>query len=310
MDQSDWRTWFQRSTFGPPDPDLNELTAAKRRADASISVCLPARNEGATVGDIVRSLGKLKKRGLVDEIIVSDSGSEDDTVAQAAAAGARLVQEGSSRAVPRAGKGGAMWRGAAAASGDILCFLDSDVLNFGSHYVTRLIAPLIADPSLVMVKAFYERPITKVDGSLGPGGARVTELAMRPLVQILYPTFTGVVQPLAGECAIRRKALREIRLVSGYGVEAGMLVDVVQRFGIESLAQSDLGIRVHRNRRDEVLGETAFQVIEGLLMRLEDYGLIKLPADIPNTYVRFDQRGKPESRDRGVFLLPPLSGPE
>jgi glucosyl-3-phosphoglycerate synthase len=172
--------------------------------------------------------------------------------------------------------------------------------------VTRLIAPLLVDPSLVMVKAFYQRPLTKVDGSLGPGGARVTELAMRPLLQTLVPDLTGVIQPLAGECAIRRETLGKIPLVSGYGVEAGMLVDVVQKHGVNALAQIDLGIRVHRNRQDEVLGETAFQVIEGLLMRLEDHGVVKLPTDLPKSYVRYNEEGAPESLEKGVSLLPPI----
>jgi glucosyl-3-phosphoglycerate synthase len=307
MDQSDWRSWFERRTFGPPDPGLDELVAAKQEAGVSVSVCIPALDEERTIGDIVRAVDGLKERGFVDEIILSDSGSADATKELAAGAGARVVNGEGPPGRTGSGKGAAMWRGAAAASGDVLCFLDADVLNFDAHYVTRLVAPLLSDPQLVLVKAFYERPITKNDGSLGPGGARVTEVAMRPLLQVLYPALTGLVQPLAGECALRRSALFQIPLVSGYGVEAGMLVDIVERHGIDSVAQVDLGVRVHRNRREDLLGETAFQVIEGLLMRLDDHGLIKLQAEIPEEYVRFDARGEPHETKGGVSLLPPLA---
>jgi glucosyl-3-phosphoglycerate synthase len=310
MHDGEWRSWFERRTFGPPDLDPAELLAAKKRAGTSLSVCLPTLDEERSVGDIVRMVDFLREQGLVDEIVVSDSGSNDATTAIASAAGATIVTPES---VPEGGtpggggKGGAMWRGAAQLTGDIVCFLDADVLNFGPHFITRLIAPLLGDESIVMVKAFYRRPIAKGDGSLGPGGARVTEIALRPLLQVLYEQLTGFVQPLSGECAIRRDALYDIPLVSGYGVEAGMLVDVVQRHGLDAVAQVDLGTRVHRNRAEEELGETAFQVIEGFLMRLDDHGMVKLPVDLPEEYVRFDVSGSPQPGPAGVFLMPPLS---
>jgi glucosyl-3-phosphoglycerate synthase len=307
MDQSDWRSWFERRTFGPPDPGLDELVTAKREAGVSLSVCIPALNEERTIGDIVRMVDFLAEQGFVDEIVLSDSGSTDATPELAEVAGARVITTGPLPATRGGGKGAAMWRGAGATTGDIVCFLDADVLNFGPHYVTRLVAPLVSDPGLVLTKAFYERPIAKKDGSLGPGGARVTEVAMRPLLQVLYPGLTGMVQPLAGECAITRKALFPIPIVSGYGVEAGMLVDIVERHGIEAVAQVDLGVRVHRNRSEDLLGETAFQVIEGLLMRLDEHGLIKLPSELPQEYVRFDAQGLPRRTKGGVTLLPPLS---
>jgi glucosyl-3-phosphoglycerate synthase len=86
-----------------------------------------------------------------------------------------------------------------------------------------------------------------------------------------------------------------------------MLIDVVQRHGLDALAQVDLGIRVHRNRAEELLGETAFQVIEGLLMRLDDHGLVKLPTDLPAEYVRFSAVGTPTASSSSVYLLPPLA---
>jgi glucosyl-3-phosphoglycerate synthase len=308
MDQGEWRSWFERRTFGPPDPDPDELLEAKQKSGMSFSVCLPTLNEEQSIGDVVRMVDFMREQGLVDEIVISDSGSTDATTTIASAAGARIVTE---QSVPIAdtrpgGKGGAMWRGASKLTGDVICFLDADVLNFGPHFIARLAAPFLADPEIGMVKAFYERPIAKKDGALGPGGGRVTEIAIRPLLQVLYPELTGLIQPLSGECAIKKDVLFDIPLVSGYGVEVGMLIDVVQRYGLDALAQVDLGIRVHRNRAEELLGETAFQVIEGLLMRLDDHGLVKLPKDLPAEYVRFSAAGTPTARSSRVYLLPPL----
>lgn len=308
MENGDWRSWFERRTYGPPDPDLDELRRAKAASGQSVSVCLPALNEETTISAIVQTVVELRDAEIVDEVFVSDSGSRDNTRILAIAAGAEIVSEGrlDLPRQPNSGKGGALWRGAAHAQGDILLFLDTDVINFGPHFVTRLLAPLLVEDEIVLAKAFYERPMAKGDGSLGPGGARVTEVAMRPLLQILFPEMTGLVQPLGGECAIRRQMMLEIPIVSGYGVEAGLLVDVVQRHGVDALAQVDLGVRVHRNRREALMGQTAFQVIEGLLLRLDHHGLVKLRGELPNDYVRFDSNGDPIVTSSGVSLLPPL----
>ena len=89
-----------------------------------VSVVIPARNEAATIGELVRSVVGQLHAG--DEIIVVDDGSMDDTAARAREAGARVVRID---AVPAgwAGKAHACWRGASVATGDVLVFLDADV---------------------------------------------------------------------------------------------------------------------------------------------------------------------------------------
>ena len=243
------------------DDECSALARAREAAGLTVSVCIPARNEAATVADVVGPLVRALVTGarLVEEVVVADDGSTDATAAAAEAAGARVV-----RRAGAPGKGLAMAEAAAAATGDLIVFLDADVRNFAPHFVTRLLRPLLEGPeALVLVKAAYRRPLKGVDGE----GGRVTELVARPLIERLFPDLAFVAQPLAGEVAIRRRALDQLVLEPGYGVEIGMLVDVALRFGVGAIAQVDLGHRVHRNRPLRELADQSRQVVAAVLDR-------------------------------------------
>src|SRR6478752_3969250 len=121
-----------------------------------VSVCLPARNEAATIAAIVREAVGLD---AVAEVVVLDDGSTDDTAAVARAAGARVVSESAvlPEAGPGSGKGNAMWKSLFACDGDVICWVDADLRNFRGEYVERLCAPLLADADTMFVKAYYTR---------------------------------------------------------------------------------------------------------------------------------------------------------
>ncbi|MGH9062929.1 MAG: glucosyl-3-phosphoglycerate synthase, partial [Acidimicrobiales bacterium] len=237
------------------------------KAGRRVSVCLPARDEEATVGLVVGRVREalVEAVPLVDEVLVVDDGSMDATAAVARAAGARVVR--ASDVLPEegggAGKGQAMWKAVAEADGDLLVFCDADVHNFGPHFVTGLLGPLLAHDDVALVKGFYERPL---DGRAGQGG-RVTELVARPLIATLFPHLAGIAQPLAGETAGRREVLEQVPFAHGYGVELGLLLDVGARYGVRALAQVDLGVRVHRNRPLHELGPQALAVLQVALDR-------------------------------------------
>ncbi|MGI8810499.1 MAG: glucosyl-3-phosphoglycerate synthase [Acidimicrobiales bacterium] len=240
-------------------PSTSAVAAAKMAAGLRVSVCVPARNEAATVAGVVAPLmGALAgPAALVDEVIVVDDGSTDGTGQMARVLGAQVL-----RRARCPGKGAAMAEAARAATGDIVVFVDADVRNFGLHFVTGLLEPLLADPTVVLVKGTYRR-----SGNGGAGGGRVTELLARPLLRRLVPELAFVRQPLAGEVAVRRHALDGLVLEPGYGVEIGMLIDVARRFGPEAVAQVDLGERIHRNRPLEDLAGQADEVLAAVLSR-------------------------------------------
>jgi len=159
-----------------------------------------------------------------------------------------------------------MAEAAGVAGGDIVVFLDADVRNFGPHFVTGLLAPLLFDAGVVLVKGAYRRP-----GDGGPAeGGRVTELLARPLLRRFFPELAFVRQPLAGEVAVRREVLAGLDLEPGYGVEIGMLIDVARRYGPGSITQVDLGERVHRNRPLAQLAGQADEVLAAVVGRTCD----------------------------------------
>jgi glucosyl-3-phosphoglycerate synthase len=218
---------FDHTEFSAP-----QLVGAK--GDRRISVCLPARDEAATVGDVVGGIPD----ELVDEIVVIDDGSTDDTVAVARRAGARVIS------IDAAGKGAAMRRGLEETSGDIVVYLDADVRNFEAHFVTGLVGPLLLHDDVALVKACYARPTQD-----GPsGGGRVTELVAKPILRLLFPELPALRQPLAGEVAGRRTLLEKLTFADGYAVDLALILDAVAAVGADALAEVDLGVRVHRNR--------------------------------------------------------------
>ncbi|WP_104527111.1 glucosyl-3-phosphoglycerate synthase [Blastococcus saxobsidens] len=270
----DARAWFEERTTAATslaDLDPAGLLRAKRRGGHRVSVVLPARNEETTVGRLVADVREHWMRAvpLVDELVVVDSDSTDGTAAAARAAGADVVA--TTDVLPehgtRPGKGEALWKSLAATTGDLVVFLDADLLGDVTHYVPGLLAPLLTDPQVRYVKGCYTRPL-EVEGTVVPaGGGRVTELTARPLLNALWPELAGVVQPLGGEYAGRRSALEQVPFVSAYGVEVGLLVDLLRLGGLSSLAQVDLGVRRHTSQPIEALGEMAGQVVATVLAR-------------------------------------------
>ena len=254
-------------TFHHEDFAAEQLAERKARDGHAISVCLPARDEAATIGAIVASVrASLQDAiGLVDEILVVDDHSTDRTAEVAEAAGARVVavddvlpELGSGE-----GKGEALWKSVAAATGDLIVWCDADITDFGPRFVIGLVGPLLTRPEIDFVKGFYDRPV----GTSAHGGGRVTELMARPAISLLFPHLSSIVQPLAGEYAGRRCLLEQLPFVQGYGVDLGLLVDIADGSGTEVIAQVDLGTRRHRNRTLDELGPQALAVLQTALRR-------------------------------------------
>lgn len=265
--------WLTRRTWNQPPWTVAELESAKR--GRTVSVVLPALNEAATVGAVVDTITPMLG-GLVDELIVLDSGSTDDTEEHARAAGARVVhrEEALPELPPRPGKGEALWRSLAATSGDVVVFIDSDLIDADPMFVPRLVGPILTADGIHLVRGFYRRPLLVGTTAEATGGGRVTELVARPLLAALRPELSGVLQPLGGEYAGTRELLTAVPFAPGYGVEIGLLIDTYDKFGLDAIAQVNLGVRIHRNRPLHELGPMSRQIIATLLTRcgIEDSG--------------------------------------
>lgn len=249
------------ATYDAQSFDL--ATLVKVKGTQVVSVIIAAKDEAATIADVVGCVRDAHVKsasgsGLVDEIVVVDDGSSDDTASIAQGAGAIVV-----RNETNLGKGGAMRRGLAESKGSLICFLDADVSNTSPLFVSGLIAPLLRDEKVALVKGVYQRPLNGTPS----GGGRVNELMARPILEVLFPALAGVRQPLAGETASRRNILETVGLAEGYGVEIALLIDIATRYGIDAVVQVDLGVRIHRNRDLQQLRAQAGEILRTALER-------------------------------------------
>ena len=257
-------------TFEVDECAADLIAAAK--GDRTVSVCIPCRDEAATIGPLVSVIRSelMGADGIVDELIVLDDRSTDDTARVAAHAGARVVAIDDVHAAHGKGhgKGNALWATLLVSHGDFVVWCDGDVTSFEPDWVVRMLSPLLDDDSVALVKALYHRP-TRYGG-----GGRTTELVARPLMSMYFPELTGLAQPLSGEYAGRRSVLEQIEFVEGWGVEMAMLIDICRMLGPEAIAQVDLGTREHRNRSLQSLSVQAAEVMATML----DRAGVELPA--------------------------------
>jgi hypothetical protein len=267
--------WFAENTYHSHEfEDRHALLALKEKQGITISLGLPALNEAETIGNVISTIKRslMDEVPLLDEIVVIDSDSTDDTVSIAQSLGVPTYKhpEILSEMNSFRGKGEALWKSLDVLKGDIIVWIDTDITNIHPRFVYGLIGPLLRRPNLQFVKGFYQRPIN-IDGNIqATGGGRVTELVARPMLNLFYPELSGIIQPLSGEYAGRRQALESIPFFSGYGVETGMLIDLHQRYGLESIAQVDLEERIHYNQPLVGLSKMAFAIIQVFIDRLED----------------------------------------
>jgi len=239
-------------------------------------VVIPALNEEKTIGTIVSRIHQkmMEEIAIVDEIVVMDGFSSDNTVEEACKAGASVYTADSvGPKVNCSGKGVALWKSQFVTSGDILIFIDSDIIDFDERFICGLLGPFLICQEFDFVKAFYKRPLLLGSGVYENQGGRVSEILVRPLLSAFIPELACFNQPLAGEYAIRRSLLEVLPVFSGYGVEIGLLMDIYFTQGLSRVAQVDMEQRWHRNRTVAELSKMSFAILQVIVNRMQKHGL-------------------------------------
>ncbi len=266
--------WFAENTFHAHEfTDMDRMLALKREQKVTISLALPALNEELTVGKVIRTVktALMDDAPLLDEIVLIDSDSTDRTREIAGEFGLPVYihQQILPKLGARPGKGEALWKSLLVTKGDILVWIDTDIVNINPAFVYGILGPLLLMPHIQFVKGFYRRPLKVGEKTQAGGGGRVTELTARPLLNLFYPELSGVLQPLSGEYGGRRRALEQLPFFSGYGVETGLLIDIFEKYGLNAIAQVDLMERVHHNQPLEALSKMSFAILQAVIRKLE-----------------------------------------
>ena len=280
--------WFAESNFHHAEfADLERMLALKEKQGLTISAVLPTLNESATIGPIVRAARRelIEKVPLLDELLVIDSESDDDTREIATDEGARVVIHGDvlSRYGSYRGKGEALWKSLYETSGDLVVWSDTDITDWHPRFIYGTLGPMLSEPRIGYVKGYYQRPIVEGGQLKEGGGGRVTELVARPLINLFFPELSGYIQPLAGEYAGRREHLEQIPFFTGYAVEIGHLIDLLERLGLNGFGQVDLELRIHRNQELEGLSKMSFVILQAVMKRLEERHRARLFPEIGST---------------------------
>lgn len=263
--------WFRTHTFEAADFSLDAIAARKAALGIQATLILPTRNVRSTIETVLSAVMALATTDtpLLDQVLVVDANSTDGTTDVAQSFGAEVWNENALAPAygPVLGKGDAMRRGLLHARGDIVLFADTDTVDFKVDLVAGLVGTLVSLPRIKFVKAAFGRPFATVGQSLADEGGRVTELTARPLLNLFYPSLAGFVQPLAGEFGAWRDVLKSVPFVTGYGVEAGLLIDVCEGVDVDAMAQVDVGYRQNRHQPLRDLGRMSFAVSRTILQR-------------------------------------------
>ncbi len=281
---------FHHSRFS----DISRLVELKVQQGVRISLAFPTLNEEATLGKeiLILKTELMDRAPLLDEIVVIDSGSIDRTRPIAASFGAKVYE--SKNILPRygthRGKGENLWKSLYVMTGEIIVWIDADIHNISPKFVYGLLGPLLENPGIGYVKAFYERPLKTPSGFSPTGGGRVTEILVRPLFSLFYPELAYLIQPLSGEYAGRRSLLERLPFSVGYGVELGHLIDIYHLYGPEVIAQVDLDRRVHRNQSVEALSRMSFGILMTFFDRLQKRANCKLDTVLHSFHIALEAK--------------------
>src|SRR3989344_5561859 len=210
-----------------------------------ISCIIPAFNEESTIINVIKNVKKIK---VINEIVVVDDGSTDNTYTNAKSEEVKVIKHAQNK-----GKGAAIKTGVSHSSGDIILFLDADLYSISPKKIASILQPLENDEA-----DFVKTSFTRARG-------RVTELVVKPLFSVIFP-FMAFKQPLSGQFAVKRDLLKELKIDDKWGVDIQILLQLVKK-GVR-ISEVDIGKLRHKKQPIENLAIMSEQVIKTILSEL------------------------------------------
>lgn len=287
--------WVRQRTFEASDFSLPAvLRRHKNKLNKKIAVILPSLNEEKTVGKVIQTALDVKKAGIIDEVILIDSQSADNTVAIAKSYGipVHIHQDIAPELGAYRGKGEAMFKSTFITDADILAWVDTDIENITPSFFYGLLGPLLTNTEIRFAKGYFARPIRVESTGVELGGGRVTEIFARPWINTFMPELSGYIQPLSGTVAIYRKDLMKMKIPVNYGVEIAMLVQAVEFGSVWSTCQVNLGEVIHRSKDVAGLSEMAFQILQVLADLMGPQGRSDILRRVHSAHGRFEISSK------------------
>ncbi len=281
-------SWLKNNTYELEKfMDLQSLEILKKKNGYSVAVVIPTLEEEGTIGFVLECMIEklIYKYKIIDELVVIDGGSKDKTKEICYNFNEVLFYDQNNilKNISRnKGKGEALWKSLYVTKSDIIIYVDSDIKNFDERFVVGILGPLLYNDQIKFVKGFYKRPYIGSEGSITNEGGRVTELCARPLLNILYPELSGFIQPLGGEYGGYRNILENIKYTSGYGVEVQTLIEIYEKFGLDSIAQCNLIERQHRHQPINSLSKMSSAILQTILRRHLDSNILNSGIFIKN----------------------------
>ena len=281
-------SWLKNNTYELEQfMDLQNLEILKKKNGYSVAVVIPTLEEEGTIGFVLECMIEklIYKYKIIDELIVIDGGSMDKTKQICNEFNEVLFYNQNDilkNISSNKGKGEALWKSLYVTKSDIIIYVDSDIKNFDERFVVGILGPLLYNDQIKFVKGFYKRPYISSEGSVTNEGGRVTELCARPLLNILYPELSGFIQPLGGEYGGYRDILENVKYTSGYGVEVQTLIEIYEKFGLDSIAQCNLIERQHRHQPINSLSKMSSAILQTILRRHLDSNILNSGIFIKN----------------------------
>lgn len=185
------------------------------------------------------------------------------------------------------GKGANIWFSVPVTYGDIICFIDSDIVSFKKHYIKGLCRPILSGwrseegtaggrSSILFTKASYIRQ-HKIPSGFKIGG-RLSRLFGIPMFNTLarrsiFNGLDSISYPFSGECAITRDTLNELQFSNGYDIEISILCQLWKKYGVDRVAQYDFGFFRHMPGDDKHAEDMLREISMALFYWIKRYGL-------------------------------------